>query len=500
MKNWTPDEILLLQDTSISISDLQTKLPHRSIEAIRIKSSRLGYNRTGDAFLRNSSNYLDLLHDDLFCETIDGELLGDGCVTKNKRGYHIFSYCTSNGEYAKFLHKLIANKAGSKSSLYVCPPPKSHLNPQGKLVISSTQYQFRICHKIFEHFYKRWYLPKKHIPDDLRLTPKACLHWYIGDGSIANKRSLTISLATHCFDKQELEITCSQLGALGILAKLSRYQNDQFCIQIYGKNALSFLKYIGECPVDSYQYKWNTNGYRKRRKKCFCGKWFHFFSHIDRQSYCSSSCQKHHKRCLHYKKLSNAKKGSLFHGSVKLGSQHFYYILGHTLCTGKQIAKNAISIQVLDPQLVLSMRNRLNCKQNLYNNTLSFQSKRLVGLFESLSLKWDWSKIPTKYHGDVLRGVFDAAGAINLTPDNYFQIVLRYKHASPLGEILGIQNSTLNNILRIKKSQRELVFNRMYIHSDEIRSQKKCNLFEKSLRASRKAVKKDKKGRFISSK
>lgn len=440
-----------------------------------------------------------LLKNKKFCETIDGELLGDGCIIKDKRGYHTFAYSTSNEEYAEFLHSFIANKTGSKSSLYICKPRKPHLNPKGKRVFASTSYQFRICHKIFEHFYKRWYVPKKQVPNDIKITPTSCRHWYIGDGTINNKRSLTIKLSTECFAKSDLNMLAKKLCDIGIGAKLYLSYKDRFCIAIYASSALAFLKYIGKCPVKSYKYKWDTNSYRKRRKKCICGKWFCFFSHVDRQFYCSSSCQNRNKNYVFNKKLSNTKRDSLIYQATQLDSEHFYYILGHALCTGKIITKNVVSIKVLDLQLTALMCDKTNCKHGrLYDNTLSFYSKQLVTLLERLSNKPDFSKVPKKYNGDILRGIFDAAGTINLASDNHFQIVFRYKHSCYLSTILGVKNPTRNNVVRIKKYQRELIFNKLYIHKDEIRSKKKYDLFYKSLNSARKSIPKDEKGRFKS--
>ncbi len=498
MKNWTSNEIQFLMDPSVSIYNLHKKMPHRSVEAIRIKANRLGYNRSGDALLRNSSNYLNLLHDNSFREIIDGELLGDGCITKNKQGYYAFTYCTANKSYCDFLHNMIAQKTHSKSKVHEYGPPAPHLNPRGKWVISKNSYQFGISHKVFKWFHGRWYSDKKHIPHDLQLTPTVCRHWYIGDGTIDNKKSLTIKLSTECFTKEDLTILVDKFSDLNISAKIYLSYEDRYSIAIYAANAIKFLKYIGKCPVDSYQYKWNTNGYRKRRKKCLCGKWFHFFSHTNRKFYCSSSCQRHYKSCNSAKRISNTKKYNLLHHALGLKvNEHFYYILGHALSTGNAISKSILSVKVLDPELILLIRDKLGYKHSsdFYDNTLSFQSTRLVSLFEGLSVKFDWSKIPKKHHGSVLRGIFDAAGMINLISDNYFQIVFRYQHASSLGKILGVLNPA-SNVLRVKKDQRSLVFDKMYIHDDEIRSKKKYDLFRNSLDTVRKSILRDEYGRF----
>jgi len=59
---------------------------------------------------------------------------------------------------------------------------------------------------LFTEQYNRWYPDGiKHIPHDLKLTPLACLIWYIGDGCLMNGNTQAIKLSTQCFLKEEQE-------------------------------------------------------------------------------------------------------------------------------------------------------------------------------------------------------------------------------------------------------------------------------------------------------
>ncbi len=238
--NWTDKEIEIISDTSKTISELCELLPSRSETAVGIKSRRLGYNRKEYSILRRR-HAQELLLNKNFCEIIDGELLGDGCIMMDDNSNTSFTYSSSNQEYVTYLHGILGFMLESDAKISRYVQKKTH-HVDGKEVISSPSYHFAFGHVVFKPFYHRWYCPKKHIPNDLQLTPTVCKHWYIGDGTIGNP---SISLATHCFDKSELELVIFKMSKLGIIAKLSPCPQEQFCITIYARNVLKFLDYIG---------------------------------------------------------------------------------------------------------------------------------------------------------------------------------------------------------------------------------------------------------------
>ncbi len=299
-KSWNAKEMSLIKDTNKSLEDLHQLLPHRTINSIRLKATRLGFQRTGEALFRSSRNYRELLHDNEFCQVVDGELLGDGCIIREQRrgkSYYGFSYSTSNREYAKYLHAYLTNKTNSSGKLYYPDKSKPHYI-DGRLVKSSQGYLIKISHRVFEYFYKQWYVPKKIIPSKLVLTPLVCKHWYIGDGSLLSKKSSpVITISTHSFSIVGVDGLISRLSCLGIEAHRNKYKKDQYVIRIIGRNAVEFLNFIGSCPVKSYQYKWNIGDYRQFHKTCHCGKSFSYFGRSETwRKHCNDKCRIDYKR------------------------------------------------------------------------------------------------------------------------------------------------------------------------------------------------------------
>ena len=97
------------------------------------------------------------------------------------------------------------------------------------------------------------------------LTPLLCQIWYLGDGCLRNLRNNTqdIVLCTNCFDKGELErIILPQLDMFDArLYKTANLSNgrEAYTIRIGKKdNVINFLKYIGDCPFEDYQHKWDV--------------------------------------------------------------------------------------------------------------------------------------------------------------------------------------------------------------------------------------------------
>ncbi len=299
-KPWNAREISLISDTNKNLEDLRQLLPHRTINSIRLKATRLGFQRTGEALFRSSKNYHELLHDNEFCQVVNGEILGDGCIVEQllrNKSYYTFSYSTSDKQYAYYLHTYLSKKTGSQSKLYEPKKPRTHYI-DGRIVRSSQSYSIKISHRVFEHFYKQWYVPKKIIPRTLVLTPLVCKHWYIGDGSLLSKKSSpVITISTHSFSIAGVDGLISRLSCLGIEAHRNKYKKEQYVIRIIGRNVVKFLNFIGSCPVNSYQYKWNVGDYKKFHKTCHCGKSFSYFGRSQTwRKHCDDKCRINHKR------------------------------------------------------------------------------------------------------------------------------------------------------------------------------------------------------------
>lgn len=198
-------------------------------------------------------------------EILQGALLGDGSLSIQKNSVNAyFSYVSKSKQHveyvASYFNNLITPAGIRYNNIYDSRTNKYY-----------SSYRF-ITHtnKEFTKIHYKWYINKiKIIPQDLKLTPKNCLIWYIGDGGLTNNRckySQYIKLSTHCFSKQNQEdILLPQLKKFD--AFLTKTEKNQWFINIPHKEIKNFLDYIGECPFNDYKYKWNYKEYKNKKPK-----------------------------------------------------------------------------------------------------------------------------------------------------------------------------------------------------------------------------------------
>lgn len=191
-------------------------------------------------------------------EWIDGELLGDGCLFPISKYSARFHYGSKYNEYINYVSNTLCDFG---------------IRRTGKIGLRKNAN----FHKIYQYvskgyielklIYEKWYPNgKKIVPEDLELTPLVCKQWYIGDGSLCNNEIVrsNIMLYTYCFTIDCVEYLVKQLNKLGFK---STRQPSRNMIHISTKSTLDFLKYIGDCPVECYQYKWDYNGKFKMKRQ-----------------------------------------------------------------------------------------------------------------------------------------------------------------------------------------------------------------------------------------
>lgn len=105
---------------------------------------------------------------------------------------------------------------------------------------------------------KKWYPKgKKIVPKDIVLTPLTIRQWYIGDGCLyrppKNGRP-RITLHTTGFPMLDVKWLIERLIKLGFKTTYQPHNNSIY-ISVY--SVKDFLNYIGPCPVEDYQYKWD---------------------------------------------------------------------------------------------------------------------------------------------------------------------------------------------------------------------------------------------------
>ena len=185
-------------------------------------------------------------------EWINGELLGDGSVQLVSKYSARFTYGSKYLEYIEYVRDTLKS-FGIKQAGKIC---KQINKRQGNV-----SYHYYSCgYPELLIIRKQWYPEgKKIIPRDIKITPITVRQHYIGDGNIYCPKTgnPSIRLCTYGFTVMDVEYYMGKLVELGIKAT----RNIQNAINISAYSVKDFLKYIGDCPVECYQYKWGTMKY-----------------------------------------------------------------------------------------------------------------------------------------------------------------------------------------------------------------------------------------------
>lgn len=164
-----------------------------------------------------------------------GNLLGDGCVLKKK----LRAFYSHTDKYIEYLEWLAGEF--EKDGLTFSP---TYQNTRGDWALQSHTYS------VFNEYREKFYIGRKRIvPHDTILTPIALRQWYISDGSVATHGGRTISKQ---MDNPQLLL--KPLRAI-IGEEVSYHSQGKFYIPV--KLVDKFLRYIGNCPTECYEYKWS---------------------------------------------------------------------------------------------------------------------------------------------------------------------------------------------------------------------------------------------------
>lgn len=180
-------------------------------------------------------------------EFIDGELLGDGTL----RGFKetaAFTYSSKYKEYINYISETLKSFGIKRAGKIL----KHHNKEWDKYV-----YKYHsIRYAELLPLQKKWYPNgKKVVPPGIKLTPLTVRQWYIGDGQleIREKHNPRIKLMTDCFSPDDVNMLRKKLERLNIrsihMVPRNRIYIPPSCVN-------DFIGYIGNCPVECYQYKW----------------------------------------------------------------------------------------------------------------------------------------------------------------------------------------------------------------------------------------------------
>ncbi len=183
---------------------------------------------------------------------LDGCMLGDGSIffSDKKNKYPVYSHTSKHKEYLEWLSlelKYLENRPVWESKRFDKRTQKTYCAWWSKSRTSIELLEQKT----------RWYSSgNKKIPEDLILTPKTILVWYLDDGCLQIKPKNGRQQFFSCNDFIEEDI--DKLVNLFIdTTSIPVYKYDK---RIYtpAKYIDSLLDFIGPPPVSCFRYKWNS--------------------------------------------------------------------------------------------------------------------------------------------------------------------------------------------------------------------------------------------------
>lgn len=138
-------------------------------------------------------------------EILQGLMLGDGCLYKNKKSSYphlIIDRSLKDKDY------LLENYSFFKK--FCSTPPREYTRIKKSKEYKGISFATRRAHA-FDNIYNTWYPENiKVVPNNLELTPISAAIWFCDDGHIRhrihNKATLQLQLATNGFSLKENEI------------------------------------------------------------------------------------------------------------------------------------------------------------------------------------------------------------------------------------------------------------------------------------------------------
>lgn len=206
-------------------------------------------------------------------EFLIGGLLGDGSLDHITRRSSSFYWASKHKGVTEWISNQLA-RLGVEQCGRILKTETDAFLPPGKIFhVVSYRYQTRYYIELGS-LQKRWYRPPtdeerqrgrkaiKIVPQDLKLTPLACLLWYLGDGWLNVVNGSTSShFATQSFTTVEIDFLIDLLKGLGI--KATRWADKT--LKISATTIKNFFNFIGPCPREIK----GCLGYRWPNRRCY---------------------------------------------------------------------------------------------------------------------------------------------------------------------------------------------------------------------------------------
>lgn len=175
-------------------------------------------------------------------ELLDGFMLGDGHITPLNP--HL-AWSVKHKEFDQYISNCFANYQPTSKTVY---RQDERLKDGGNWTNTGNTK----CHPDLAKQRERWYhngSRTKTVPQDVLITPKSVLFWYLGDGY---KQKTTPVFATMGFTAIEVDMLIMRLRDIDIKSH-TVHQNQ---IRLEFDSVKTFFNYIGwDSPIKCYDYK-----------------------------------------------------------------------------------------------------------------------------------------------------------------------------------------------------------------------------------------------------
>lgn len=246
-----------------------------SLDLINYRFKQIGLEKKSmsECVIAGKKNSVPLSRE--FLDILDGEMLGDGYIHRYKiQGAFGETFGFDKLEWAEYLKNLFIDNSmeivGNKIH-YRDPCGKSKnftwsFGTRSTLELGEVHFRWYKGNTDFDSSKSRRFSNRKYIktvPIDLKLTPKALLHWYIGDSSIY-KGGGGCRFYTDGFSYEEVEFLRLRLKEdLGINS-VNRFNKN---IGLIRRERDKLLDIVGNCPVECYLYKWFMPETKNRKNR-----------------------------------------------------------------------------------------------------------------------------------------------------------------------------------------------------------------------------------------
>ncbi len=218
----------------------------------------------GESYHLSNGNHIGLFSKVI--KFLGGLLLGDGHLDAGSKYSACYQHSSKHKGYVEYVSNIF-NSFGIKQCGNIL---KRSSKTFGNISYSYTSLSYSELLLLQKKWY-RLYNPKtdpenwphkliKIVPRNLELTPTTCLYWYIDDGCLCHSKSKKtthysnyITLSTQGFPITDVDFLVTKLNQLEFEATRQLASN---VITIHTSSTPAFLDYIGHCPIDCYQYKW----------------------------------------------------------------------------------------------------------------------------------------------------------------------------------------------------------------------------------------------------